>query len=71
MTNKISVKISQEIINKIKRKVYESQGQFRSIDEYIEFILIEILKEQNEIELQFTSEEEKIIKERLKKLGYI
>jgi len=48
----------------------ESGGEFKTIEEYIEFVLTEILKE-DEPEQAYTPEEEEEIKERLRRLGYI
>lgn len=69
MSKKVPVYISENIVNEIRMRVKESEGEFQSIEEYIEFILSEILKEE-EPKKVFSPEEEKIIKERLRRLGY-
>ena len=57
-------------------KVYERIEQrakatnFGSVEEYITFVLEEVLKEEAE-EKVYTEEEEKEIKKRLKDLGYL
>ena len=58
-----------ELYSKIEEKV-KATG-FSSIDEYIVFILEEVIKEDgNEEERALSKEEEAEIKKRLKKLGY-
>jgi len=45
---------------------------FSSVDEYITFIIEEVLREENEEEkVSFSKEEEEEIKKRLKGLGYL
>ena len=61
---------SEELVDEISRRVDQSGGEFKTIEEYVEFVLTEILKE-NEQEQAYTPEEEKAIKERLRRLGYI
>ncbi len=70
MSRKIPVNISKELVDEIQRRVDESRGEFKTVEEYIEFVLTEILKE-DEPEQSYTSEEEEEIKERLRRLGYI
>jgi Arc/MetJ-type ribon-helix-helix transcriptional regulator len=64
---KATVRISLELYNKIREKVKLSQGDFNSPEEYIEFMLREILDE-NANSIHIPQEE---IKRRLKRLGYI
>lgn len=70
MPEKISVKISKDLFDMIKEQVEISGGAFNSVEEYIEFILSEVIKEEKTVS-EYTSEEEEMIKERLRKLGYI
>ena len=70
MSRKIPVNISKELVDEIQRRVDESRDEFKTIEEYIEFILKEILKE-DEQEQAYTPEEEVESKERLRRLGYI
>jgi len=70
MVEKLNVKISKTLINKIQKQVEESQGEFKSVEDYIEFVLTELLKE-DELEQVYTPEEEEKLKERLRALGYI
>ena len=58
-----------ELYSKIEEKV-KATG-FGSVDEYIIFVLEEVIKEDsNEEERALSKEEEEEIKKRLKKLGY-
>jgi len=66
---KVSIEISKEIYEKLKKVVEESGGEFKSINELAEFILREALSEEEET--VYTPEEEEEIKRRLKSLGYI
>jgi len=68
---KRQIEISEELYKKIEKRVKES-GEFKSVSEYIEFVLTELLKELEEEEQQpYTEEEEEEIKQRLRALGYI
>jgi len=67
---KKQVEISEELYKKIEKRVKES-GEFKSVSEYIEFVLTELLKELEEEEQPYTEEEEEEIKQRLRALGYI
>ena len=69
LPEKISVKISKDLFDMIKKQVKMSGGAFISVEEYIEFILLEVIKEEKKVRA-LTQEEEEKIKERLRKLGY-
>jgi len=69
LPEKISVKISKDLFDMIKKQVKMSGGAFISVEEYIEFILLEVIKEEKKVRA-LTPEEEEKIKERLRKLGY-
>ncbi len=68
MVNKISINISKNIFEEIQRRVKENT-EFNNVEDYVEFVLSEVLKE--DPEETFTEEEENKIKDRLKRLGYI
>ncbi len=68
--DKVAVCISKDLYKKVKKKVEESEGAFNSVEEYVEFVLEELLKEEEE-ETPFTPEEEEEIKRRLRALGYL
>jgi len=61
---------SEELVDEISRRVDQIGGEFKTVEEYVEFVLTEILKE-DEQEQAYTPEEEEEIKERLRRLGYI
>jgi hypothetical protein len=67
--DKVPIYISKKLYNEIKKRVEESQDAFKSVEEYIEFVLNEVVKEEEE--LSYSPEEEEEIKRRLKSLGYL
>ncbi|RLF08881.1 MAG: CopG family transcriptional regulator [Thermoprotei archaeon] len=67
---KVPIYISKTLYERIKREVEESQGEFKNVEEFIEFVLREVLKEETE-EPAYTPEEEEEIKRRLRSLGYL
>jgi hypothetical protein len=67
--DKVPIYISKKLYNEIKKRVEESQNAFKSVEEYIEFVLNEVVKEEEE--LSYSPEEEEEIKRRLKSLGYL
>lgn len=71
--DRVAVHVSKDLYDEIKRRVEQSGGEFKSVEGYVEFILRKVVKEENEeCEKQtFTREEEKVIMERLKSLGYL
>lgn len=46
----IAVKIPKGLYDTILKRVEESQGEFKDAQEYIEFVLNEIVKEEDETE---------------------
>ena len=62
---KVPVMIPRELHEKIKEKI--TGTSFTSVEEYV------VLKLENEFpdETEYTEEEEQIIRERLRRLGYI
>ena len=64
------VKIPEEIYEKIEKRIEEME--FKSVDEYVTYVLREVLVSLEEEEKEvFTEEEEEKVKERLRALGYI
>jgi len=63
--NKVAVMIPRELYEKIEEKI--AGTSFTSVEEYV------MLKLENEFpdETEYTEEEEQIIRERLRRLGYI
>ena len=66
---KKSVLLPAELYNQVLERV-EATG-FGSVDEYIIFVLEEVLKEDVGEEKAFSKEEEEEVKKRLKSLGYL
>jgi Arc/MetJ-type ribon-helix-helix transcriptional regulator len=64
------VEIKDEIYDEIKKRVEESED-FSSVEEYVNFVLEEILKDEEEEEVVYSEEEEEQVKERLRGLGYL
>lgn len=67
--DKVTVKLSKDLYEKAKRYV-ENEGGFESVDEFIEFVVEQVLEEEAS-ETTYTPEEEEKIKERLRSLGYL
>ena len=66
----VNIRIPKSIYEKIEEEVRASQGEFKSVEDYVEFVLNEVLKEESE-ETVYTPEEEEEIKRRLRSLGYL
>ena len=65
---KKTVQLPAELYSKVKERVKATD--FGSVDEYVEFVLAEVVKEEEE-EKAFSDEEEKLVKKRLRDLGYL
>ena len=65
---KVKIEISKDIYDLLEKTVKESEGEFNSIEELLEFIIKEALSEDEKV---YSSEEEEEIKKRLKSLGYL
>ncbi len=65
------VRIPADIYEKIEKRVKETE--FESVDEYVTYVLREVLAslEEEEEERVFSEEEEEKVKERLRALGYL
>ena len=68
---KVAVYISRSLYEKAKKKVEESQGEWKDVNDFVEFVLREVLTEEEEGEQVYTPEEEEEIKRRLRALGYL
>jgi len=62
-----TVKIPKRLIEEIKEYIKDSE--FKSVDDYVSFVIEEVLKDDEEPE--FSEEDEKLVKDRLKDLGYL
>jgi hypothetical protein len=70
--DKIAVNISKELYELVKQRVKESNGEFKDVEDYVEFVLREIVKDEEEDkEQKYSKEDEEKIKQRLKSLGYL
>lgn len=67
----VQLRISRKLYEEIEKRVKESKGEFKDVREYIEFVLSEVVKEEEKTESPYTPEEEEEIKKRLRALGYI
>lgn len=65
---KKTVFLPTELYSKVEERVMATD--FGSVDEYVQFVLEEVVKEEEE-ERAFSEEEEKEVKKRLKDLGYL
>ena len=63
-----TVSLPAGLYSKIEERV--NATDFGSVDEYVEFVLEEVVKEEEE-EKAFSEEEEQEVKKRLKDLGYL
>ena len=63
--NKVSVNISKDLYEKVKEKI--AGTSIITVEEYIELLLENEFPEETE----YTKEEENLIRERLRRLGYI
>lgn len=64
-----AVLLPHELYDRIEKRVRETG--FGSVDEYVTFVLEEVLKEEGEGEAAFSKEEEEEVKKRLRALGYL
>jgi len=65
MSDKVQIKISKELYDKVKDKI--TGTSITTVEEYIELLLENEFPEETE----YTKEEEELIRERLRRLGYI
>ena len=71
-TDYVPVNIPKKLYEEIEKRVAESQGEFKNVEEYVEFVLSEIIKEEEEETINVsTPEEEEKLKDRLGKLSSI
>lgn len=68
MSEKVKIEISKDVYDLLVKTVEESEGEFKSPEELLEFIIRETLGEEERV---YTPEEEEKIKENLRSLGYL
>ena len=66
---KKAIPLPSELYSQISERA-EATG-FSSVDEYVIFVLEEVLKEEEEEEKALSKEEEEEVKKRLRALGYL
>lgn len=66
---KKAVLLPAELYNRVEERA-KATG-FGSVEEYVSFVLEEVLKEDEEAEKAFSPEEEEEVKKRLRALGYL
>ena len=64
-----AVNLPTDLYNKIEQRVKETE--FESVEEYIIFVMEEVLKDDEEEGIAFSKEEEEEVKKRLRALGYL
>jgi len=65
MSAKVQIEINKELYDKVKEKI--TGTSITTVEEYIELLLENEFPEETE----YTKEEEDLIRERLRRLGYI
>jgi metal-responsive CopG/Arc/MetJ family transcriptional regulator len=68
-SDRVTIKIPRQLYNKL-RKIIDESG-FSSVNEFIVYVLRDLVALQREREDSLTPKEVKLLKERLKKLGYL
>lgn len=65
------IKIPKEIIGKIEERI--TGTEFKTVEEYVNFVLEEVIKDTGEEEPEevFSEEDEAKVKDRLRALGYL
>lgn len=64
-----SVSLPAELYKAIEVRIAETE--FRSVEEYVVFVLEEVLKDEEDDEIPFSAEDEEEVKKRLRALGYL
>jgi Arc/MetJ-type ribon-helix-helix transcriptional regulator len=64
-----AVFLPTELYDRVRKRV-EATG-FVSVDEYVVFVLSEVLREEEDEEIALSEEQEEEVKKRLKSLGYL
>ena len=67
----MKIEISDELYEKLQQRVTMFKEEFKSVEEYVTFVLQEVVKVEGQQGNTYTKEEEEEIKGRLKNLGYI
>ena len=77
LVEKNTISISSELFNLISQRIKNPQVGFDTVEDYVDYVLRELLledsdtQEKNSNEEEISQEEAKKIREELKKLGYV
>lgn len=63
------VYIPSDLYDKVHQRV--NVTEFNSVEEYVTFVLEEVVKEEDQEEQAFSEEDEEEVKKRLRDLGYL
>ncbi len=66
---KKAVYIPADLYDRIDERARSTE--FGTVEEYVKFVMEEVLKDEDDTEVAFTKEEEEEVKKRLKALGYL
>ena len=64
-----AISISSKLFDIISERVKNSSNEFATVDEYVDYVLTEILEDKKSS--PYTEDEEKKIEKHLKDMGYI
>ena len=64
-----TVSLPEELCKKIETRIRDTE--FDSVEEYVLFVLEEVIKDEREEEVPVGEEDEEEVKKRLKALGYL
>jgi Arc/MetJ-type ribon-helix-helix transcriptional regulator len=67
LSKKVAVYLPEHLYEGIKHRL--QKGRFKTVEEYVEFVLAEIIRDETPGHV-YTHQEEEEIKERLRRLGY-
>ncbi|MDY6965196.1 MAG: CopG family transcriptional regulator [Halobacteriota archaeon] len=67
--DKKAVFLPSELYDMVENRIGDLE--FGTVDEYVEFVITEILRDDDDDEVTFSEEEEEEVKKRLKALGYL
>tara|TARA_Y100000031_G_C8054493_1_gene307708 strand:- start:89 stop:292 length:204 start_codon:yes stop_codon:yes gene_type:complete len=66
----MNVKINKDIAKRLQKRVDES-NEFKNIEEYVHYVLSQVVEKLGEEEKTFSKEDEEKVKKRLQGLGYL
>lgn len=75
----MNIEIPKEIAERLQKRVDESDGEFKTVEDYVKYILEQVVErlanegpaEEKKEEQTFSEEDEEKVKERLRALGYL